>query len=116
MDIDTASVILRDFIGNDSGIERITPEKIVSIVAEHYHLDEKDLLSSKKNKELAYPRQIAMYLCCEMCDATQKDVGEALGGRDHSTVIHGRNKIAGELQNDQNLKNVIEVLKKKIIP
>ena len=116
VDIDTASVILRDFIGNDSGIERITPEKIVSIVAEHYHLDEKDLLSSKKNKELAYPRQIAMYLCCEMCDATQKDVGEALGGRDHSTVIHGRNKIAGELQNDQSLKNVIDVLKKKIIP
>ena len=71
---------------------------------------------AKKNKELAYPRQIAMYLCCEICDATQKDVGEALGGRDHSTVIHGRNKIAHDLQQDKDLKNVIDILKKKIIP
>ncbi len=116
VDIDTASQILRDFISPDNSPERITPESIVSVVAEHYHLDEKDLISSKKNKELAYPRQIAMYLCCEICDATQKDVGEALGGRDHSTVIHGRNKIAHDLQQDKDLKNVIDILKKKIIP
>ena len=116
VDIDTASQILRDFISPDNSPERIIPESIVSVVAEHYHLDEKDLISSKKNKELAYPRQIAMYLCCEICDATQKDVGEALGGRDHSTVIHGRNKIAHDLQQDKDLKNVIDILKKKIIP
>ena len=116
VDIDTASQILRDFISPDNSPERITPESIVSVVAEHYHLDEKDLISSKKNKELAYPRQIAMYLCCEICDATQKDVGEALGGRDHSTVIHGRNKIAHDLQQDKDLRNVIDILKKKIIP
>ena len=116
IDIDAAADILKDFINPNIEIERITPSKIVSIVAEHYQLDEKDLISSKKNKELAYPRQIAMYLCCELCDATQKNVGEALGGRDHSTVIHGRNKIASDLQKDQELKNVIEILKKKILP
>ena len=96
--------------------ERITPDKIVAIVAEHYQLDVKDLTSSKKNKEVAYPRQIAMYLCCEMCDATQKDVGDALGGRDHSTVIHGRNKIANDLQESAELRAVVDILKKKIIP
>ena len=57
-----------------------------------------------------------MYLCCEMCDSTQKDVGDALGGRDHSTVIHGRNKIAHDLQENAELKATIEILKKKIIP
>ncbi len=116
IDIDSAALILRDFIGSDAGAERITPAKIVSIVAEHYQLDEKDLISAKKNKEVAYPRQIAMYLCCEMCDSTQKDVGDALGGRDHSTVIHGRNKIAHDLQENAELKATIEILKKKIIP
>ena len=116
IDIDSAALILRDFIGSDAGAERITPAKIVSIVAEHYQLDEKDLISAKKNKEVAYPRQIAMYLCCEMCDYTQKDVGDALGGRDHSTVIHGRNKIAHDLQENAELKATIEILKKKIIP
>ena len=116
VDIDTAAIILRDFINTENSSERITPSNIVAVVAEHYHLDEKDLISSKKNKELSYPRQIAMYLCCELCDATQKDVGEALGGRDHSTVIHGRNKIAHDLQQDRELRNVIDILRKKISP
>jgi len=116
IDIDSAAIILRDFIDNGMAAERITPDKIVAIVAEHYQLDVKDLTSSKKNKEVAYPRQIAMYLCCEMCDATQKDVGDALGGRDHSTVIHGRNKIANDLQESAELRAVVDILKKKIIP
>ena len=116
VDIDTAAVILRDFISTDSSSERIMPSRIVSIVAEHYQIDERELLSQKKNKELSHPRQVAMYLCCEMCDTTQKNVGEALGKRDHSTVIHGRNKIAHDMQTDQDLRNTIDILKKKITP
>ena len=56
-----------------------------------------------------------MYLCCEMTSSTQKEIGEALG-RDHATIIHGRNKIAAEIKNDEKLKADIEILKKKITP
>ncbi len=111
---ENAAYILKDVIGRDE--EKITPEKIISVIAEHYHISEKELASAKKNKELAYPRQIAMYLCCEMTDATQKNVGDLLGGRDHATVIHGRNKIAADIQKDDKLRADIDVLRKKISP
>ena len=94
----------------------ITIEGIKRAVCKYYNVKMQDMDSKKRMRAIAYPRQIAMYLCCEMCDSTQKDVGDALGGRDHSTVIHGRNKIAHDLQENAELKATIEILKKKIIP
>ncbi|MDO4961009.1 MAG: chromosomal replication initiator protein DnaA [Eubacteriales bacterium] len=113
---ETAAIILKDVIGNNTGPERILPKKIVSVVAEHYQLKEEDIISSKKNKELSYPRQIIMYLCCEMTTATQKEIGEALGNRDHATIIHGRNKISTELKTDEKLQADVDIIKKKITP
>ncbi|MDD5832357.1 MAG: chromosomal replication initiator protein DnaA [Clostridiales bacterium] len=115
VNVDTAAVILKDVIGTGIGPERILPKKIISVVSEHYQVSEEDVISPKKNRELAYPRQIIMYLCCEMTSSTQKEIGEALG-RDHATIIHGRNKIAAEIKNDEKLKADIEILKKKITP
>lgn len=114
--IETAKVILKDMIGNDEASGNITLEKIINIVAEHYQLNERDLISSKKNKELAYPRQIIMYLCCELTDATQKTIGAALGGRDHATIVYGRDKITEEIKKDEKLRSDIDILKKKIEP
>ena len=57
-----------------------------------------------------------MYLCCEMTSFTQNEIGEALGSRDHSTVIHGRKKIMSDLKTDEKLRADIEILKKKITP
>lgn len=116
INIDNAKVTLKDFIYNDESSGKVTPEKIISVVAEHYQLNERDLISAKKNKELAYPRQIIMYLCCEITDATQKAIGAALGGRDHATIIHGRDKITEDLKKNDKLKYDIDVLKKKITP
>ena len=117
INVDSAREILRDLISPDS-VEntRILPKKIISVVAEHYQLSEEDLLSQKRNKELSYPRQIIMYLCCEMTSFTQNEIGEALGSRDHSTVIHGRKKIMSDLKTDEKLRADIEILKKKITP
>ncbi len=112
---ETASRIFLNIIKSENA-DKVTPEKIISVVAEHYNISEKDIVSSKKNKELAYPRQIIMYLCCEMTDETQKRIGMAIGGRDHATVIHGRDKITEDLKNDDKLKTDIEILKKKINP
>ena len=117
IDVDSAAEILRDLISPDqSGNTRILPKKIISVVAEHYQLSEEDILSPKKNKELAYPRQIIMYLCRELTSFTQKDIGLALGNRDHATVIHGIKRISTDLKTDEKLKADSEILKKKIPP
>ncbi len=115
--VESAAEILKDVIddGNASP-DRILPKKIISVVSEHYQLKEEDIISPKKSKDLAYPRQIIMYLCCEMTSSTQKDIGEALGNRDHATIIHGRNKILADLKTDEKLRSDIEILKKKITP
>ena len=57
-----------------------------------------------------------MYLCGEMTSESLQNIGKALGGRDHTTIIHGTKKIAAELKTDDNLKNTIDILKKKINP
>lgn len=116
IDVETAARELVNLIGTDSEHDKITPSKIISVVAEHYNLNETDLISSKKNKELSYPRQIIMYLCCEMTDATQKMIGSALGGRDHATIIHGRDRITDDLSKNDQLRTDMEILKKKIMP
>lgn len=94
----------------------ITPERIIAVVAEHYDLKTSDLSSERRNKEVAYPRQIAMYLCCSLTNASLSNIGKALGKKDHTTVIHGRDKIAKEIEENASLKNTIEVLKKKLSP
>ena len=94
----------------------ITPERIIAVVAEHYDLKTADLSSERRNKEVAYPRQIAMYLCCNLTNASLSNIGKALGKKDHTTVIHGRDKIAKEIEENASLKNTIEVLKKKLSP
>ncbi|MCD8106308.1 MAG: chromosomal replication initiator protein DnaA [Lachnospiraceae bacterium] len=106
---------LKDIISPDSNRE-ITPDLIISVVAEHFHITVDDLKGSKRNSDIAFPRQIAMYLCLEMTNAGTKKVGELLGKRDHSTIIHGQKKIAGEIQSSENTRNTVEILKKKINP
>ncbi|MCD8022138.1 MAG: chromosomal replication initiator protein DnaA [Lachnospiraceae bacterium] len=108
-----AEEALKDIISPDNNRE-ITPDLIISIVADHFHVSAEDIKGSKRNSEIVYPRQIAMYLCLEMTNAGTKRVGAIMGNRDHSTIIHGQRKIAGEIQTSENMKNTIEILRKKI--
>ena len=94
----------------------ITPQLIVNIVSEHFNINPEDLTGQKRSKELSHPRQIVMYLCGSMTDESLQNIGKILGGRDHSTILHGQKKIISELETDENLKNTIEILRKKITP
>ena len=96
--------------------KNVTVESITEIVAEHFGITAADILSSKKSRNIAHPRQICMYLCREFTDVSLKDIGARLGKRDHSTILHGCNKITDDLKTDTSLQNVIDVLKKKINP
>jgi len=113
--LELAEELLRDHI-TPSERKEITSELIIEVVAEHYNLKTSDLASVTKKKTIAYPRQMPMYLCRELTNVPLVTVGELLGGRDHSTVIHGCEKISTELQTNEQLKSTIESLRKKIAP
>jgi len=89
----------------------ITGERIQEKVAEYYRVRVDDFKAKKRTKNIAYPRQIAMYLCREMTDLSLPKIGELFGGRDHTTVIHAYDKIIAELRSDPNLQVTIEKLK-----
>ena len=66
--------------------------------------------TKKRTRQVAYPRHIAMYLIREMTETTLPEIGEAFGGRDHSTVIHACDKVEVDLKKNQNVKNLIQKL------
>jgi len=113
VNLSLAQEVLKDMISPDAQPE-ITPQRIVQIVAEHFNITELDLVGQKRNKQVVYPRQIAMYLCREMTDAPLQQIGNCLGGRDHTTIIHGEEKISTDLKSNPDLINTIDILKKKI--
>ncbi|NLK99087.1 MAG: chromosomal replication initiator protein DnaA [Clostridiales bacterium] len=94
----------------------ITTELIVDIVAEHYNLSPSEIYSKDKSRNVSYPRQIVMYLTRKLTDISVTEIGKSLGNRDHSTVIHGYDKISKDIEKDSSLHNTIDVLIKKINP
>ena len=113
--VELAEQVLKDIISPDQQ-KVLTPEYIISTVAEHFDITVDDLKGNKRNSKIVIPRQIAMYLCREMIDIPLKSVGKCLGNRDHTTIMHGCEKIEHELQTSDTMKNTIEVLMKKINP
>lgn len=115
INIALAEEALKDII-SPGGVKEVTPELIIQIVADHFNLTALDIASQKRSKEVVFPRQISMYLCRNMTDSSLQSVGKLLGGRDHTTIIHGSEKINRELKINLTLQNTIEILKKKISP
>jgi chromosomal replication initiator protein len=107
--------ILKDQIAPED-VPEITPELIIRTVAEHFEISVDDLCSSKRNKDIAYPRQIAMFLCKDMTSIPLQIIGQKLGKKDHTTIMHGCEKIKKDLVGNETLQNTIYVLKKKINP
>ncbi len=113
--VEFAEEALKDLISPDSRRE-ITPELIIDIVSDHFNIKPEDILSQKRNAEIVYPRQIAMYLCRQMTTYTVQALGKCFGNRDHTTVIHGSDKISKMVITDSSTKNIIDILIKKINP
>ena len=93
----------------------LTPQIIIEIVADHFNISLEQMIGKSRSTNVALPRQIAMYLCKTMTSDFSLDaIGEVLGGRDHSTILHGYKKIEGEILKDENMSQIIETIKKKI--
>ena len=113
IDLPLATEAIKDII-NQSKTKTITPELVMEVVADHYNIPVSDIKSSKRNREVAVPRQIIMYLCRKMTDCPLKTIGIAVGGKDHSTISHGIEKIENDLKTDESLKKDIDIISKKI--
>lgn len=106
---------LQNIISPDKPKE-ITPQLVIEIVAEHFNISTDQMISKNRSNNISRPRQIAMYLCKNMTPAPLETIGALLGGRDHSTVLHGINKITKEYDQNENFYHLIETIKKKINP
>lgn len=114
IDIILAAEALKDFVEQENKI--VSPEYILEVVSEHFGVPIFDLKSNKRNSEITIPRQIAMYLCRTMTDTPLKAIGLILGGKDHTTVTYGVEKITEQIKKDEALNNTVDIIKKKINP
>lgn len=111
--IESAEEALKDVIYPNKARE-ITPNLIINVVAEHFGVRPEDIVSKKRNSEFVQPRQVVMYLCRELTNVSQVNIGKILGKKDHTTVIHGVKKIEAEMQNSEEFRNKINVIMKKL--
>lgn len=93
---------------------RITVDEIQKTVSEHFNLKQADLLSERRTRSVARPRQIAMYLCKQHTTRSYPDIGRRFGGRDHTTVLHGVRKIDSLLATDEQIARDVETLTRKL--
>lgn len=110
-----AEEALKDVIYPSKSSE-ITSELIMNIVAEHFEVSPDDIKSKKRNAEFVMPRQVYMYLCRYLTDASLVGIAKTLGKKDHTTIIHGIDKIEEELKYNEELKNKINIIKNILSP
>jgi len=111
--VDLASEALKDIISSKQ-TRQVTIDIIQEVVANYYNLKIEDLKSARRTRNIAFPRQIAMYLSRKLTDMSLPKIGEEFGGRDHTTVIHAYEKISNNLKKDESLQNAIKELNKRI--
>ena len=101
-------------IFSENAATPLTPDLIQQVVAEHYNIRVEDIQGSKKPKNIAFPRQVSMYLCRKLLDISLPKIGESFGGRDHTTVIHAISKIEKQMETDTALQKTLHQLEKEI--
>ena len=111
--LEMAKNVLRDLIGDKKKIVSI--EDIQEVVGSKYHVKIADLKSRRRSKTLVHPRQIAMYLCRELTDASFPEIGRQFGGKDHTTIIHACRQITKAKEADSTLHTTLEGLKEQIL-
>ncbi len=113
LSVSLAESVLEDVLAYEEELS-VSTESIQKVIADHFDVRVADLKGNRKPKNIVHPRMIAMFLCREMTDSSLQDIGDAFGGRDHSTIIHGHRTIREKIQSDPKLKMIVATLKKKI--
>jgi chromosomal replication initiator protein len=111
VNLDLARQALNNLVARQ---ERLTLEDILFVVARHYNVSEEDLLGRSRRKEVAQARQVVMYLAREETNASLPKIGQALGGRDHTTVLYGSDKIATKIESDDALRRDVIAIRERL--
>ncbi|GBG96886.1 chromosomal replication initiator protein DnaA [Lactococcus termiticola] len=115
VDIDAASKALRNIQNNHAQpLNNLTVKKIQDVVSKHYMVAVSDMIGIKRNKEIAFARQVAMFLIRDLMALSLPAIGGEFGGRDHTTVMHSYNKISELMNTDQQLQKDIDQIKQKL--
>lgn len=110
--LDVASKILQDFIASKG--KNLSVEKILKVVGQFFKIEPSELVSAKRNKELVWPRQIAMYLLRHEMNLSFPKISRQLNKKDHTTIMHGVGKIEKEIGVNDNLKQELTIIKEKL--
>lgn len=92
----------------------LTCEDVMRAVAGYYNVTVDDLKGPRRNREVAVPRQIAMYLCRELTDSSMSRIGDAMGGRDHTTILHGCDKVADDIRASDAFASLVDDLRHQL--
>ncbi len=111
--VDLATEALKDILSTNK-VRAINCNTIQDAVARYFDIRPDDFKSKKRSRDISYPRQIAMFLCRDLTDMSLPKIGQAFGGRDHTTVIHACDKIIDELKSNSETKRAINELKKNL--
>jgi len=98
--VDSAKEVLRDIVAREEAAAPVSVDKIQEVVARHYHVELHDMKSKRRTDAIAFPRQIAMYLARTLTEMSTTQIGECFGGKDHTTVMHGSNKVKARVESD----------------
>lgn len=90
------------------------PKKVLEIVCQYFNLSQKDLISARRQKELVLPRHITMFILSEHLNLTVEKIGQVLGGRDHTTVMHGRDKIKKLINQDREVQRMLIEIRQRL--
>jgi chromosomal replication initiator protein len=105
--------LLHDILVEEAS-HTLTSEVIQRKVAEHYRIQMSDMTSKRRMQNIAFPRQVAMYLCTQLTGMSLVSIGQAFGGRDHGTVIHARKTVGNQMEVDANVRRTVEYLRAQL--
>ena len=114
LSIEVVENLLREIL-HEEGRQTISIEVIQKRVAEHFDIRLADMTSKRRPENIAFPRQIAMYLSRQMTEGSLNTIGEAFGGRDHGTVLHACRLVKDRMEVDSNVRQVVHYLEKQLI-
>ena len=112
--IEAAESLLREVL-HEEGRFTISIDVIQKKVAEHYDIRLADMTSRRRPENIAFPRQVAMFLSRQMTESSLNAIGEAFGGRDHGTVLHACRLVKGRMEVDPNVRQVVHYLEKQLM-
>lgn len=113
VDVPSVEKLLHDILQEEAQ-NQVTIDKVQGKVSDHYKLRLSDMVSKRRPANIAFPRQIAMYLCRLLTSHSLQEIGDSFGGRDHGTVIHACKTVENMMEQDESIKRTVEFLQKQI--